>query len=489
MRTYKMWIGGEWADADSGRTFRTYNPANGEAVAEVPLAGLPDVDKAVTAARAALPAWRKKSQAERSAAVSRIAAAVRDHADELAELEILEHGACAWHAPLMIDFAVGNLELAAATARTCMGPVLPPAPSKGDVPGAGPSTVAYMQREPVGVCALITPWNVPSLLISTKIGPCLATGNTCVLKPPSLNSGIGLKWAEILAELDLPPGVINVITGPGGVVGEALSSHPGVDLVSFTGSSEVGKAIIASSSHTVKTLIMELGGKNPAIVLEDADVEAVAHELCGIAFENVGQNCAQPSRMYIQNSVYDRFVEAFVAAAQKIKVGDPSDEATMMGPVVSEAQRNTIEAYIKSAIDEGATLLTGGQRPTEPPLDRGWYVTPTVFTDVTHNMTITREEVFGPLVGIYTFSTDEEVLAAANDTPFGLCASVWTRDYARGLRLVNELQVGTVWINQHMNLAPETPWGGFKESGLAKEGGVIGAEGYTQLKLVYLKHL
>ncbi|MBN1630057.1 MAG: aldehyde dehydrogenase [Thermoleophilia bacterium] len=489
MKTYKMWIGGEWVDADSGETFRTYNPATGEVVAEVPRAGLSDVDKAVAAARKALPAWRKKSQAERSEVVARIANAVREHAGELARMEIAEHGACAWHAPLMMGFAAGNLDLAAAGARTCMGLVLPPAPSKGDTPGAGPSTVAYMQREPVGVCALITPWNVPSLLISSKIGPSLATGNTCVLKPPSLNSGIGLQWAEILAGLDLPPGVVNVVTGPGATIGEALASHPGVDLVSFTGSSEVGKAIIAASSETVKTLIMELGGKNPAIVLEDADVEAAAKELCAIAFENVGQNCAQPSRMYAQEKVYDRFVKAFVAAAEGIKVGLPAAADTVMGPVVSAAQRDGIERYIQSALDEGATLATGGGRPADPALQNGFFVMPTVFTDVTEDMTITREEVFGPVVGIHKFSTDEEVLAAANASVFGLCASVWTKDYARGLRLVDELQAGTVWINQHMNLAPETPWGGFKESGLAKEGGVIGAEGYTQLKLVYLKHV
>lgn len=488
MRTFKMLIDGQWVAAESGETFRTYNPATGGVVAEVPLAGLPDVDKAVAAARKALPAWSKKSQAERSEYVMRIARAVEAHADELAQLEIEEHGACAWHAPLMMGFAVGNLELAAADARTCMGSVLPPAPSKGDTPGAGPSTVAFMKREPVGVCALITPWNVPSLLISTKIGPSLATGNTVVVKPPSINSGIGLRWAEIVAEAGLPPGVVNFVTGPGSTIGETLSSHPGVDLVSFTGSSEVGKAIMAAAAKTVKTLIMELGGKNPAIVLDDADVEANAKELCSIAFENVGQNCAQPSRIYVQESVYQRFVDAFVAAAEAIKVGLPADPSTVMGPVVSEAQRDTIERYIQSAIDEGATLATGGRRPTEPPLDKGFFVLPTVFTNVTEDMTITREEVFGPVVGIHKFASDEEVLEAANNTAFGLCASVWTKDYARGLKLVNELQAGTVWINQHMNLAPETPWGGFKESGLGKEGGVIGAQGYTQLKLVYLKH-
>jgi len=488
MQIYKMWIDGEFVDAASGKTFTTHNPATGEVVAQVPLADKLDVDKAVVAARKAFPAWARKTQSERSAVVARIAAAIREHSDELSRLEVLEHGATLGHAPSMIEFSAGNMELAASGARTLMGKVLPAVPSMGDAPDAAPNTVVYLKREPVGVCALITPWNVPSLMIGTKIGPCLATGNTCVIKPPSLNSGIGLKWAEILAELNLPPGIVNIVTGPGGSVGNALASHPGVNLISFTGSSEVGKAIIAASSQTVKVLQMELGGKNPAIVLEDADVDHAAEELCMIAFQNVGQNCAQPSRLYVHEKIHDEFVEKFVATAKKIQVGDPSDKNTVMGPVVSKEQRDRIEYYIKTAIDEGATPVLGGERPMRPPLDKGYYVMPTVFTGCTPQMTITREEVFGPVVGFYKFSSDDEVLAAANDSVFGLCASVWTRDYARGLKFVNELQVGSVWINQHMNLVPEFPWGGFKESGLGKEGGVIGPEGYTQLKLVCIKH-
>jgi acyl-CoA reductase-like NAD-dependent aldehyde dehydrogenase len=297
-----------------------------------------------------------------------------------------------------------------------------------------------------------------------------------------------MKWAQILEECDLPPGVVNFVTGPGGSIGDALSRHPDVDLISFTGSSEVGKAIIAASADTVKVTMMELGGKNPAIVLDDADVEASAFQICMIAFQNVGQNCAQPSRIYVQDSVYDKFIDAFVGAAKAIKVGDPFDKETFMGPVVSAEQRDRIEFFIKTAIDEGARLVLGGKRPTEPPLDKGFFVMPTVFADCTPSLTITREEVFGPVVGIYKFSTDEEALQAANDTAFGLCASVWTTDYARGLKLVNDLHAGSIWINQHMNLVPETPWGGFKESGLMKEGGVIGPEGYTQLKYICIKH-
>jgi acyl-CoA reductase-like NAD-dependent aldehyde dehydrogenase len=488
MQNYKMWIGGQWVESDSGKTFHTYNPATGEVVSEVPLAGKSDVDKAVAAARKAFPYWSRKSQAERSAIVARIAAAIREHSDELSRLEVLEHGAILEHALGMIEFSAGNIELAASGARTLMGKVLPAVPSMGDVPDSTPNTVVYLKREPVGVCALITPWNVPSLLIATKIGPCLATGNTCVIKPPSINSGIGLKWAEILAKLDLPPGIVNIITGPGGSIGHALATHSGVDLISFTGSSETGKSIIAASSQTVKTLMMELGGKNPVIVLEDADIETSAEELCMIAFQNVGQNCAQPSRFYVHEEIHNKFVEKFIATAKKIKVGDPSDKNTVMGPVVSKEQRDRIEGYIKSAIDEGAKLVLGGKRPTTPPLNKGYYVMPTVFTDLTPNMTIAREEVFGPVVGFFRFNSDDKALEEANNSVYGLCASIWTKDYARGLRFVNELQVGSVWINQHMNLVPETPWGGFKESGLMKEGGVIGPEGYTQLKYVCIKH-
>jgi acyl-CoA reductase-like NAD-dependent aldehyde dehydrogenase len=307
MEKYRMWIGGAWADADSGKTFFTHNPANGEVLAQVPLAGKSDVDKAIAAARKAFPSWSRKTQEERSSVVSRIAAALKENRDELIRLEILEHGATARHAPIMIAFATANMELAASAARVHMGKVLPATPSKG-APAGTSNTLCYLKYEPFGVCALITPWNVPTLLLSTKIGPCLATGNTCVVKPPSINSGLGLKLAEIISNLDLPPGIINFVTGPASSIGRDLSIHPGVDFISFTGSSEVGKDIIAHSSQTVKTLMMELGGKNPAIILEDADIDAAAEEPCMITFENVGQNCAQPSRFYVHEKVHDRFI-------------------------------------------------------------------------------------------------------------------------------------------------------------------------------------
>ena len=478
MTTNRMWIGGEWVPSDSGKTFVTHNPTTGEEISRIPLAEKSDVDKAVAAARKAFPAWSGKTQSERSALVAGIAAAFRENKEELARLEVLEHGTPAEGAVHLVEFAAELIDFAASASRTLMGSVIP----------AVSDVVTYLKREPVGVCALITPWNVPTMMIGSKLGPCLATGNTCVIKPPSINSLIALKVAEILDKLNLPPGVVNMVTGPGSTAGQALAAHPGVNLVTFTGSCETGKAIMAAASPTVKRLALELGGKNPVILLEDADLGPSIEGLIHYSFINGGQNCASPSRFYVHEKIHDEFVERFVAAAAKINPGNPADKDTFLGLLASREHRDRVEAYIRNGVDEGATLVLGGKRPTSPPFDKGYYVMPTVFTGVTQNMKIAREEIFGPVVSILKFSSDEEVLAAANDSTFGLCASVWTRDLARGIRFVDSLQVGTVWVNQHMNLVAEFPWGGYKESGLGKESGVRGLEEYTQLKLVCLKY-
>ncbi len=388
----------------------------------------------------------------------------------------------------MLKFAAGNIEFAAAISRNLTGQVLPPIMNMGEPNQKEPNTVAYLKREPLGVCALITPWNVPSLMIASKVAPCLAAGNTCVVKPPSINSMIGLKWAEILAEVDLPPGVVNFVTGPGESVGRALAAHPDVNMISFTGSSETGKDILAAASRTVKRTQVELGGKNPVIILEDADLDDTAAQLVGITFQNTAQNCAAPSRLYVQEKVYDEFIERFVAWAKKIKVGNGAEAGTTMGPLVSAAHRDKVEGYIQAGVAGGAKLVLGGERPTAPPLDRGYFVMPTVFKDVTQDMVIARDEIFGPVVGFHKFTSDEQALTWANDSAYGLCGSVWTRDLARGLNLINRMQVGSAWINQHMNLVTEFPWGGYKESGLGKETGVLGLEAYTQYKLVCVKY-
>ena len=312
----------------------------------------------------------------------------------------------------------------------------------------------------------------------------LEGANTWVVKPASIDSLAPLKFAEILEKSGLPEGTVNFVTGPGASVGEALASHPGVDIISFTGSSETGKAIMAAASFTMKRIIMELGGKNPFIVLEDADVDAVVGNAVMFATFNSGQVCAAPGRFYIHEKIYDEFVDRFVAIAKDIVVGDPTDKRTQMGPVVSAEHRDKIESYIKIGIEEGAKLLLGGKRPTQPPLDKGYYVMPTVFANVTQNMRIAREEIFGPVACFLKFSSDEEVIQKANDTVYGLSATVWTKDTARGMRMANKIKAGSVFVNSTPPPSPEIPWGGFKESGIGKESSKVGLEEVTQLKVI-----
>lgn len=469
-----MWIGGEWVNAASGETFAVINPATGEELGRAPLGGQADVNKAVEAARKALPVWSATLQAERSRVVGHLAAIMRENADELVRLEMLEHGSPVGHAHFMAEWSTQLVEFAAQASRTMMGDVLSPMPTM----------VNYVQREPVGVCALITPWNAPLMMIAAKLAPALVAGNACIVKPPSINSLIGLKFAEMVSQLDLPPGTVSFVTGPGGTVGQAMAAHPGIDFIAFTGSTETGRAIMTTAGQTVKRLQMELGGKNPFIVFEDADLGAAVENAANCLYHNSGQSCASPGRFYVHEAIYDEFARRFVDKSRRFVVGDPADSMTTIGPMASAEQRDRVEYYIESGVKEGATLVLGGQRPTSPPLDKGFYVSPAVFVDVTQEMKIAREEIFGPVACILQFSSDEEVLKKANDSPYGLCASVWTRNTAKGLKLANRLRAGTVWVNQHMKLDDTTPWGGVKQSGMGKESGVYGLSGFTDLKLV-----
>jgi acyl-CoA reductase-like NAD-dependent aldehyde dehydrogenase len=477
MKQYKMWIGGKFVDADSGKTYPVYNPATEEEIAQIPMGGESDVDKAVAAARKAFPVWSKKTQIERSQFSLKIAAVLREHHDELAKLDVMEHGTPAKRADFINADLVEWFEWAAYSARGLMGHTVPNSPDELD----------YLQREPVGVVALITPWNYPLLMIIEKLAPALVMGNTCIIKPPSIDSLTSLKLAELLDSVGLPPGTINVITGPGGTVGGGLATHRGVDMVAFTGSCEVGKEIMALGAKTLKRCQLELGGKNPVIILDDADIDTAAAEMAPAQFRNSGQVCASPGRFFIHEKVYDKFMAKFIEVTKKMVVGDPTDWKTMIGPVVSKNHRDTVEGYIKSAVDEGAKVILGGKRPTEPPFNKGWWIMPTIITGVKQNMKVAQEEIFGPVAVIMEpFSTDEEVLKKANDTTFGLAAYVWTTDAARGMRFVNELQAGTVTVGNTHGRDLDLPWGGYKESGIGKEHSVYGLYEYTNLKRVQI---
>ncbi len=470
MKDYKMLINGRLVDAVSGKRYPVINPATEDTVTTLPLGGLEEVDMAVEAAKKAFPIWSKVPLAERCRLVKEIARAIRENAEELGKLDTLDHGTPARTAFFMAMGSAGNLDFSADTARTMMSEMIP----------ASANTLTYTRKEPVGVVALITPWNAPLMMICDKLGSLLATGNTCVIKPPSVDSLEALKLAEIISGIGLPPGTVNIITGPGGLVGNALSTHPDVNMVAFTGSCETGKVIIENAAKTAKRMGMELGGKNPYIVLADADLDVAVNKIVISQYMNTGMICAAPGRIYVHESLYDEFVKRFVERSKTIVAGDPNDEKTFMGPVVSAEHRDKVEGLIKSGIDEGATLLLGGMRPTEPPLNKGYYVLPTVFSNVTPKMKIYREEIFGPVACIIKFSSEDKVIKAANDNLFGLCTAVYTKDVSKGIRFANELQAGTVWINEGLAASTDLPWGGYKESG------VKGVHEFIQEKVIWV---
>lgn len=473
----RMWIAGNWVKAGSGRTFSVLNPSTEDELGRVPLGAGEDVDRAVDAARKAFPVWSRKTQVERSKAVARLALVMREKAEELTRLEMLEHGSPFENATFMTEWSTQLVEFAAQASRAVTGSVVPTLPN----------SVTYLKREPVGVCALITPWNAPLMMIAAKVAPALAMGNTCVVKPPSINSLTGLMFAEMLEELDLPGGTVNVVTGPGESVGGSLAAHPGVDMVVFTGSTETGRAIMSAAGRGIKKVVVELGGKNPFVVMGDADLDAAVDSAVHGLYHNSGMSCAAPGRFYVHESIYAEFVDRFVAKSNEFVPGDPFDRRTTMGPMASAEHRDRVEAYIRSGLEEGASLRLGGARPAANLPDKGYFVAPTVFSEVAQGMKIAREEIFGPVACIIGFSTDEEALELANDSPFGLCGGVWTGNMARGIRFINDLRVGTAWVNQYMFMTAELPWGGIKESGLGKEGSMAGMEQFTELKLMYLE--
>lgn len=474
----KLWIGNEWHDAASGETFADPNPATGEVLADVAAADEADVDRAVDAARSALASkeWGRINPHRRAEILWKLADLIEANADELAEIETRDNGKPIFESRQVdLPSVVENFRYYAGLADKIQGDT---------IPVSGPF-LNYTLREPVGVVGCIVPWNFPLSLAAWKVAPALACGNAVILKPAEQTPLSVLRLGELGAEAGLPPGALNVLPGFGETAGAALVRHPGVDVIAFTGSTEVGKVIMREAADTLKKVSLELGGKSPNIVFADADVEAAVRGAITGIFYGKGEVCAAGSRVLVERSIYDEFLEAFQARAERMTVGDPMGPKTRLGAIVSEAQLERVMGYIEAGRSEGARLVTGGERTNVD--GKGNFVTATVFADVEPGMTIAREEIFGPVAAVMPFEDVDDAVAKANDTVYGLAAGIWTRDIGKAHRLASELQAGTVWINTYNQYDSASPFGGYKQSGFGRDLGYRSAlEKYTQVKSVWV---
>ncbi|GFZ87025.1 betaine aldehyde dehydrogenase [Compostibacillus humi] len=478
MEVKRQYINGEWVHALSKQTREIINPFNQEVIAIVTESNEEDTKLAISAARHAFDHgdWPNTPTMERAKVVRKIAELIERDREELAELESLDTGKTVEESRWDMDDIVGVFHYYADIADKDGGEII-------DSPV--PNSISKVVKEPVGVCGQITPWNYPLLQASWKLAPALVTGNTLVMKPSEITPLTTIKVFELMEEAGVPKGVANLVLGAGNTVGAELSSNNDVDLISFTGGIQTGKKIMQAASDNVKKVALELGGKNPNVIFADADFETAVDQALNGVFFHAGQICSAGTRLIVEESIHDKFVDALVERVKNIRLGSGFDKDAQMGPLISEQHLNKVMNYVENGIKEGATVAIGGKQPDDPELQKGFFYLPTILTNCTTDMRVVQDEGFGPVMTVEKFSTEEEAIQLANDSIYGLSGGVWTKDIAKAERCVAKMRMGTVWINDFNLYFPHAPWGGYKQSGFGRELGKTGLEEYQETKHVF----
>ena len=477
LKRYDMYINGEWTSPVEGEYYPSYNPANGEAWCEVAKGSAEDVNNAVHAAHAAFksPEWRKMTATQRGHLVTRLGELIAENSEELATFETLDNGKLIREMRGQLSYLPEFYYYYGGLANKIQGHVLPV---------DKPDMLVYSVREPLGVIAAITPWNSPLYLTTLKLAPALITGNTIVIKPSEMTSASILEFVKLVEKAGFPPGVVNVVTGFGMPVADALTSHPLVRRIAFTGGEVAARKVVENSSKNFASLSLELGGKSPNIVFEDANLDNAAMGIIAGIFSASGQSCVAGSRAFIQKSVYDEVMKKLLKRVNQIKIGDPMDIDTEMGPLATEAQLQRVEKYVEWGLKEGGKLVCGGKRPKD--MKSGWYFEPTIFEHTDNKSKVTREEVFGPILSVIPFEDEAEIIELANSTEYGLATGIWTNDLGRAHRLAEEIEAGIVWINTYRTVSPIVPIGGSGLTGYGRESGMDVVHEYTQTKSIWV---